>query len=151
MWDLEAVDTEAVRPLRRDVLRPGQSAEQLEYDGDEAPDTLHAAVVQGGQIVGVVSVMRDGHPRAPLPGDWRIRGMASSPSRRGEGIGTALLDRCLAHVREHSGRRIWCHARVHARTLYERAGFTVEGEQYEIPTIGAHYLMASKLSRDEPV
>jgi ribosomal protein S18 acetylase RimI-like enzyme len=149
MWDVEAVDAEAVRPLRREVLRPGQPAEHLVYDGDESPETLHAAVVQEGRIVGVVSIMRDGHPRTPRPGDWRIRGMASSPSRRGEGIGTALLDRCLAHAREHGGRRIWCNARVHARTLYERAGFIVEGERYEIPTIGAHYLMTRELNGDQ--
>ena len=35
------------------------------------------------------------------------------------------------------------------RSFYERAAFIVEGELFEIPTIGAHYLMSKALEKDE--
>jgi GNAT superfamily N-acetyltransferase len=141
----EAVDAEAVRPLRAEVLRPGRSREQLIFPGDDAPDTLHAAIAVEGRIVGVASVVREPYPHDPLAGDWRIRGMATSAEMRGGGIGTALLARCEEHARDHAGTRLWCNARVRARTLYERAGFVVDGEVFEIPLIGAHYLMGKPL------
>jgi len=136
-----AVDAELVRPLRAEVLRPGQSREQLAFPGDDAPETLHAAVAIDGRIVGVASVMREPYPHDPLPGDWRVRGMATSFEARGRGIGAALLARCEEHVRDQGGTRLWCNARVRARAFYERAGFAVEGEVFEVPTIGSHYLM----------
>jgi len=143
-----AVDAEAVRPLRAGVLRPGQPHEQLIFPGDDAPDTLHAAVAMEERIVGVASVMREPYPHDPLAGDWRVRGMAISAEMRGRGIGGALLARCENHARDHAGARLWCNARVRARTLYERAGFAVDGEVFEIPLIGPHYLMRKPL-RDE--
>jgi GNAT superfamily N-acetyltransferase len=144
----EAVDAEAVRPLRAEVLRPGQSREQLIFPGDDAPGTLHAAVAAEGRIVGVASVMREPYPHDPLAGDWRIRGMATSAEMRGGGIGAALLARCEEHVRGHAGTRLWCNARVRARALYERAGFAVDGEMFEIPLIGPHYLMRKPLREE---
>jgi ribosomal protein S18 acetylase RimI-like enzyme len=140
-----AVDAAAVRPLRGAILRPGQSPDELVFPGDDAPEALHVAVVSGGRVLGVASVMRDAHPRDPRPGDWRIRGMASRPEVRGRGIGAALLARCEAHARERDGERLWCNARTAARAFYERAGFAVEGEVFEIPAIGAHYLMSKRV------
>jgi GNAT superfamily N-acetyltransferase len=139
------MDVAAVRPLRGEVLRPGQSPAELVFPGDDASGTLHVAVVSGGRVLGVASVMRDVHPREPRPDDWRIRGMASRPEMRGRGIGAALLARCEAHAREHGGARLWCNARAAARGFYERAGFTAEGEVFDIPSIGAHYLMCKRV------
>ncbi|MHB8242006.1 MAG: GNAT family N-acetyltransferase [Solirubrobacteraceae bacterium] len=140
-----AVDAEAVRPLRGEVLRPGQSADQLAFPGDDAPDSLHVAAMLDGRTVGVASVMRDGHPVTPLLGDWRVRGMATSEEMRGRGVGAAMLARCEAHARSAGGGRLWCNARVRARGLYERGGLAVEGELFDIPSIGAHYLMSKTL------
>jgi GNAT superfamily N-acetyltransferase len=140
-----AVDAEAVRPLRGEVLRPGQAREQLTFPGDDAPETLHAAIAVEGRIVGVASVMREPYPHDPLAGDWRVRGMATSAEMRGRGLGAALLGRCEQHARDHAGARLWCNARVRARALYERAGLAVDGDVFEIPLIGPHYLMRKPL------
>jgi ribosomal protein S18 acetylase RimI-like enzyme len=75
------------------------------------------------------------------PGAWRIRGMATAPAARGRGAGTAVLDALLAHARANGATRVWCNARIGARTLYERAGLGVVSEEFEIPEIGPHYVM----------
>ncbi len=140
-----AVSAARVRPLRRQVLRPNQPDDALVYTGDEDPETLHAAIALDDMIVGVASVMRDPHPHDPQAGDWRIRGMASAPTLRNRGIGTALLEACVLHALEHGGMRLWCNAREPALTLYERGGFAIESERFEIETLGPHYLMSKPL------
>jgi len=142
------VDAETVRPLRGEILRPGQTPAQLVYPGDDAPDTLHAAVLLNGEILGIASVMLDPHPHSPGAGDWRIRGMAARANARGRGIGAALLECCEAHARRGGGERLWCNARVGARAFYEHGGFSVEGAVFEIAEIGPHYVMSKQL---EPV
>lgn len=140
-----AVSVDVVRPLRRAILRPGQSDDAIAFAGDDDPQTLHSAVSIENEVVAVATVMRDPHPHDPRPGDWRIRGMATLDELRNRGIGAALLDACESHAREHEARRLWCTARVKARAFYERAGWTVEGEALQLPTIGPHYLMQKAL------
>jgi ribosomal protein S18 acetylase RimI-like enzyme len=130
-----AVGPELGRPLRMAVLRPHESADQPMYALENDAQTFHVAAITGdGRVVSVASVMADPHPRDPHPGDWRVRGMATDPQQRGRGL-----------MREGGATRVWCNARIAARSFYERAGFSVEGEQFEIPEIGPHLLMAKAL------
>jgi ribosomal protein S18 acetylase RimI-like enzyme len=141
-----AVDAASVRPLRQRVMRPHQAAEQLVYRGDGAADTLHAAIrAEDGATVAVASVMRERCPCARLGANWRLRGMAVEEAQRGRGFGTELLALCEAHVREHGGVGIWCNARTGVVGFYERAGFTVVGEEFEIAHIGPHRLAVKVL------
>jgi GNAT superfamily N-acetyltransferase len=140
-----AVSVDVVRPLRQEILRPDQPSEALVYPHDGDPETLHVAVCVEKRVVGVATVMRDPYPRDRHDDDWRIRGMATNPELRNRGIGSALLAACEGHVRAHHGGRLWCNARVNARAFYERGGLAIEGEVFEIPTIGAHYLMSKTL------
>jgi ribosomal protein S18 acetylase RimI-like enzyme len=142
---IRAVTAAETRPLRHAVLRPHQRPEELVYESDDAPDTLHAAAIEAGEIVGTATIARAPHPGDPGPADWRIRGMATAPAARGRGIGAALLQACLDHARERGGGRVWCNARTPAIALYERAGFAVEGEEFELPDIGPHVVMSRDL------
>ena len=146
MSETPAVPAARVRPLRAELLRPGQPPEQLRYEGDEAPDTLHLLALDGETEIGIASVMAGPHPRRPQPGDWRVRGMAIVASVRGRGIGAELLARCEAHARAQGGARVWCNARVPARGFYERAGWSAEGEVFELPDIGPHVIMSKQLA-----
>jgi GNAT superfamily N-acetyltransferase len=141
-----AVAAALVRPLRRTVLRPGQAPEELIYAGDDAPDSRHLAVSAAGEIVGIASVMADGYPPEPRTGDWRIRGMAVEPDRRGRGIGRALLAACEDHARSRGATRLWCNARIDARNLYANVGMAQEGDEFEIKGIGRHLLMSKTLA-----
>jgi GNAT superfamily N-acetyltransferase len=71
--------------------------------------------------------------------------MATAPDARGTGAGGALLQALLEHARAGGGRRAWCTARTTARGFYERWGFTVESEEFVLPDIGPHVLMAIRL------
>lgn len=138
--DIRPITAEQTRPLRQAVLRPHQQARELVYHGDDAPDTLHVGAFSGDQLVGVASVYREGDP-----GAWRLRGMAVTPALQRTGIGTALLDACIAHVKSHGGTRMWFNARTSAVAFYRRYGFQIQGEEFVLPDIGPHYIMGRSI------
>lgn len=141
-----AVPAELARPLRMAVLRPDDPPERPMHAREHAPETVHVAALEGEEVLSVGSVMPDPHPRDPRPGDWRLRGMATRPELRGRGIGALVLAECEHRARLGGARRIWCNARTPARSFYGRGGLRVEGEEFEIPGIGPHLLMAKRLS-----
>ena len=74
-------------------------------------------------------------------GSWRVRGMATLPAARRRGAGSEVLLALLDHAREHGARQVWASVRTPARALYERAGFAVDSDVYELPHIGPHVVM----------
>ncbi|HXD54448.1 MAG TPA: GNAT family N-acetyltransferase [Solirubrobacteraceae bacterium] len=140
------VDAAAGRALRIAVLRPHEPDALSMYPLEEDPETLHFAVLgPAGAPLSVGSAMAEPHPRDPRPGDWRIRGMATVPERRGEGLGAAVLDAIERAAEERGATRLWCNARSGAVRFYERGGFVAEGEEFELPSIGPHFLMSRSL------
>jgi GNAT superfamily N-acetyltransferase len=127
-----------VRELRHRVLRPHQRPEELVYEADDAPDSLHLGAFEDGALVAIASITREPPPGSTDPASWRVRGMATLPEARGRGIGSELLRRCVEHARRHGGATVWCNGRIGARAFYERHGFTVTRGPFDIPGIGAH-------------
>ena len=136
---VERLSPADVRPLRRAVLRPHQRADDLDWPGDGDPRALHVGVRrEDGELIGVASVVPVSGPH----GDWRVRGMAVDPAARGTGVGAAMVEALLDHVRAQGGTRAWCDARVNVAAFYERAGFARVGEEFDKGPIGMHVPMA---------
>ena len=110
-YELNSVPAADVRPLRERVLRPGQSPAQLAYPGDDDPMSLHVAATVAGEVLAVASVMPEGLPGDPLPGDWRIRGMAEHPGRARPGDRRRHARPLHEHARRQRRQAIWCNAR----------------------------------------
>ncbi len=110
------------------------------YPGDDDAHSAHAAArAADGTVLAVGTVVPEAPPWDGDRGDaWRIRGMATEPGRRGQGLGARVLDTLLGHAAHLGGGLVWCQARVGARTFYLRAGFTDDGEVFELPGIGPH-------------
>jgi GNAT superfamily N-acetyltransferase len=134
--------------LRREVLRPHQSTQEMALADDDQPLTASFAVLDdGGRTIGTGRVGLGPPPstldhQAP-PGQpvWRLRGMATREDARRAGIGGAVLGRLIGHVAEHGGGLLWCNARVPAVNLYRRAGFVKHGPEWDDPAIGPHVVM----------
>ena len=71
--------------------------------------------------------------------------MATAPEFRGRGAGGAILAALVDHARSQGATRVWCNARTPALSLYARAGFQRESEEFEIPGIGPHFVMARRV------
>ena len=139
------VPVPATHALRHAVLRPHQSPDQMAFAGDDHPDAGHFAAVVGGETAGVVSVTPEPRPGDDLPGQWRLRGMATADGHRGTGVGSKLVAAAVEHCRGRGGRVVWCNARTSAAGFYERHGFARVGGEFELPDVGPHVVMTREL------
>lgn len=138
--EIKEISVEQARPIRQRVLRPHQEAHELVYPGDDASDSYHLGAIQGGHVLGILSMYF-----APMPADtadaWRIRGMATLPEIRGAGYGCKLVEAARDRSWADSRAPIWCNARESAFGFYEKLGFVIEGGIFEIEGIGPHAVM----------
>jgi ribosomal protein S18 acetylase RimI-like enzyme len=141
MYAVRQIAIAQTRPLRQAVLRPHQTLDELA--GHEPPGAYAVGAFDGDQLVAVGFVGPDDQP-----GSWRVRGMATAPHARGRGAGRDVLAALLAHAADAGATRVWCNARIPARGLYERAGFRVVSERFELPEIGPHYVMECLIAGD---
>jgi predicted GNAT family N-acyltransferase len=140
---IEVVPGATTRELRRAVLRPSWPVGSTMH-GDDNPDAVHlAALDDDGRVVGAVLVLpRDYPPRPAVNGAWQLRGMATTPQRRGQGIGAAMVAAAVEQVRLQGGVFLWCDARTNAVRFYARHGFTAEGDEFIHEETGIpHYRM----------
>jgi GNAT superfamily N-acetyltransferase len=128
--------------MRLQVLRPEEPPEAAIYPGDDAPTTRHfgAFAASDGRLVGIASLYAEPRLGGPTPG-WRLRGMATDPSLRRQGVGNALLVACIDHVLAQGGGELWANARLPAVEFYTRAGFEVVSPEFDIPGIGPHVVV----------
>jgi GNAT superfamily N-acetyltransferase len=140
---IDRVPAEVTYPLRQQVLRPHEPISALRLRGDDDPTTgTFAALDTDGEVVGTATVRQEACPWRPdEPAAWRLRGMATADSMRGQGIGAHVLRATIAHVVLEGGHLIWCNARTPAQRFYQREGFVVEGDEWEDPQIGPHVAM----------
>ena len=127
---MEIVDADRARELRRAVLRPA-AGPYVALPGDGIDDAVHfAALGDDGAVVSTCFIYPDPWPY-PEPGaakgaGWHLRQMATDPARRGQGAGSAVVEKVIDYVR--GGGTLWCHARVPAIPFYERHGFVAVGD-----------------------
>jgi GNAT superfamily N-acetyltransferase len=140
------VRPEILYVLRRDVLRPGQPLSAVMHDHDFQPDTFHVAAFGPRSKVTACATF---YPELP-PGKtedhaWRLRAMASLPQLRGQGYASAALRYGIAEIRRRGGTLLWCNARSGAVGFYERIGFSIVSDEFEVESIGPHFVMEIRL------
>jgi len=128
--------------LRHRVLGRGATAADVAAADDDDPDSGHFVIKADGVVVATGTVRRRASPRAVDGSHWQVRGMAVEPTFRGRGLGSAVLSAILEHVEQKGGDLVWCHARVAARSLYERHGFVAEGDLADDPVAGTQVYMS---------
>jgi ribosomal protein S18 acetylase RimI-like enzyme len=137
---VEFVAPTVLHALRLRVLRPGQPASSVDHEYDHRPETLHVAAFDpAGEIAGCATFYPE--PTPDGRSGWRLRAMASAPEVRGQGYGARALRFGIAEIQARGGRVLWCNARSGAVWFYERLGFSIVGEEFEIAPIGPHYVM----------
>lgn len=135
--EVREVPASETAQLRRDVLRGGRP---VALPGDDEP-AFHVGVYEGQLLVGTGNVRLDPPPFEAAAPAWRLRGMATLPSHRSQGVGALVLHALLEHCRAQGGATFWCNARTPARAFYERAGLMPIGEPWDDPEIGPHVRM----------
>lgn len=142
---IESVRLEDIIDIRHTVLRQGQPRSSCYYPEDSYKHTIHFAAINKDSIIGCASLYKESHPDFKLKQSWRIRGMAVLDVFQGQSIGGQLLSVCVNHGIAHKADVLWCNARINAVAFYKKEGFKIIGDEFEIPEIGPHFLMAKNL------
>jgi len=141
---IKAFDT---YPLRLQVLRPGGVEEDVHFANDRLAGAFHLGIQIGEHRISVASFYPEAHPELMGWKQYRLRGMATHPDFEGQGAGTKLLKFAIEHLQAQHADLLWCNAREKAVSFYERLGFKVHGERFEIPGIGGHFVMVRNVGR----
>jgi predicted GNAT family N-acyltransferase len=114
---------EAALELRREVFCHEQGV-PLEADRDGRDgEALHLVAVNDERVVGTCRLVFDGAVA-------RLGRLAVERPRRGQGIGTEVLDAAERAARRAGARRVRLHAQTAALRLYARAGYVERGQRF---------------------
>ena len=111
------------------ALPPDKLARRLAGDAARPHDAVFGAYV-GGELAGLCGV--DVDMRAKVRHKGHVFGMYVPSERAGGGIGGALIERVVAHAREHGLTQLTLTVTADndaARRVYERAGFAIVGRE----------------------
>ena len=138
--EIRAISFLQAVPIRREVLRPHGPESEIAYPGDDSELARHFGAFEGDDLVGVASFLPEACPQDDGAHAWRLRGMATTRSARGRGVGGQLLLHGVERVLGRGAAVIWCYGRTSARAFYERHGFRAIGDEFALPHSGPHYL-----------
>jgi GNAT superfamily N-acetyltransferase len=132
-------------PLRKEVLRPNGIWEDCIFEGDDNKKTFHLGAFKDGRLVSISSFYFENHLAITEKYQYRLRGMATHPRFQKKGFSSQLLKTAFPIIIKNSGSIIWCNARESAIGFYEKLGFKIIGDRFEILRVGPHYLMKKEL------
>ena len=135
---------EEIIDLRHAILRHGLPRETAIFPGDDSATARHYAAVANNKIVGCATLHLNQWNGKPA---CQLRGMATSPDFRGAGTGRALVAFFEAEILSDPAapRQLWCNARVPAAGFYQKLGWQIESDVFDIPTAGPHVKMSKLL------
>lgn len=146
MKDIRRISVVDTYGLRHQILRPYQTIDQCRYPGDSDDLTTHFGVFDEDELVGILSIYNVQHPDIKTPNSWQLRAMATAESGRGKGYGFKLLHAAESYAATYHAQCIWANARSTALGFYEKADYRVLGEEFSIPSVGPHYLVAKTIA-----
>ena len=71
--------------------------------------------------------------------------MAIHPDFRAQGAGAKLIRFAIEHLHAQRADLLWCNARENAKGFYEKLGFVIHGEPFQIAGIGEHFVMYRRI------
>ena len=126
--------------LRHRVLRAGLPRADAMFPGDDLPTSYHfAAFAKAKEAIGCTTFHLNSWQNQPA---FQLRGMATDAAWAGKGIGRALVTYAITTIKTASPVHLfWCNARLIAIPFYEKLGWQIASERFEIPTAGPHHRM----------
>tara|TARA_Y100001968_G_C19205002_1_gene641862 strand:- start:221 stop:664 length:444 start_codon:yes stop_codon:yes gene_type:complete len=138
---IKEVNVETILPVRQAVLRNGKPREECFFEGDHAEETIHLALYIDEEIQAIATILKDKSEKLKSNNQFRLRGMAVIPEAQGKGLGKHLLVYAEDLIHQNPPAILWFYARKSAVKFYQKNNFEVFGKEFEIPTVGPHFLM----------
>ena len=124
--------------LRHRVLRAGLPLSQAIFPGDELPTSSHYGAFADAALCCATFHLNSWQDQPA----YQLRGMATHPAWAGLGLGRAVQKVAIETIIASSPIRLfWCNARLIAIPFYQKLGWKIVSELFDIPTAGPHYRM----------
>lgn len=128
-------------PVRHAVLRKNKPINTCHFSGDHLPNTFHLGVFLDTELVGICTLVEDEKVILHKTFSYQLRGMAVLENYQGKNIGKTLMEFLPDFLKEKNIPNIWCNARKNAVSFYQKFGFEMHGDAFEIEEVGTHILM----------
>lgn len=133
---------EEILPLREAVIIKG-TGRPSEFPGDRDVETIHFGAFADEENVCCGTFLLTDWFGEPA---YQLRGMATAPELRGGGIGAAMLAAAERYIADNTPvRQLWCSARIGAVAFYQKAGWSIISDVYEVPNVGPHRKMCRRI------
>lgn len=131
--------------LRNRVLRNNAGIDKCIFLSDGNEGNFHLGKFIDHRIVSIATFYPEDCAERGADG-IRLRGMATDPEFSGNGYGADLIKFAINKLRSINASYIWCHARSSAVGFYEKLGFEVISDEFEVQGIGPHFIMIKAIS-----
>jgi GNAT superfamily N-acetyltransferase len=144
--EVKIISSELTHSLRHRVLWPHiEFEDSCIIDIDHREDAIHLGTFADNRLVSIGSLFAMKSPGLDHEKQYRLRAMATDPEYRGTGSGKLLVEFAIDHLRSKGVQVLWCDARLKATGFYQRLGFSIIEDVYEVPLIGPHQFMYFEL------
>ena len=144
MLRIDSVEASEILDIRLAVLRKGMRIEDCHFEGDNDSNTCHLVAKDHTTAVGCCSLMKkDWSEYENL--SYQLRGMAVLEPHQGRGVGAELLKAAESVVRDKNAELIWFNARIGAVNFYQKFGYEIVSDEFEISGVGPHVKMLKRL------
>lgn len=134
--------------LRSKILRPGQPIELCKYPEDQSPSTIHLGIYEGPHLICTGTLLQKNCSLFPeITTAYQLRGMATDHDFQGQGLGRKLLEKAEEVLKNKKCPLIWFNARESAFAFYQKCGFELKGDFFDIPGVGPHKVMFKTLMK----
>ena len=140
--EIPAIETFSVR---HPVLRAGKPIESCHFDGDDLETTRHFGFFQENNLIGVISIFKAQNKLFDEKSQFQIRGMAVLEDHQKKGFGETLVRHAEDYIKGQNGTMIWFNARIVAVGFYEKLGYQIIGDSFDIADVGEHYIQFKKI------
>jgi ribosomal protein S18 acetylase RimI-like enzyme len=132
--------------LRSAVLRNNKPVDQCALPTDGAEGIYHLGYFHEGQLICIGTFFPEDYKNEGS-GGFRLRGMATHADFAGKGFGAALIKFAIDELTSAKASYIWCNARQIAVGFYNKLGFKIISEEFDIPGIGPHFDMRYNINK----
>ena len=135
-------EVRSILNLRHQILRPNNPPKDAEFYGDNEMETFHFALHIAGEREPVCCVSYMLVPYEDGQDAYQLRGMATAEAWQSKGCGKEIVAKAQELIMQNTGiTRFWCKAREEAIVFYEKQGWRVASELFNVEGVGPHKTM----------
>ncbi len=98
--------------------------------------TTHFGLFLDKNLIGVISIFENKNPLFLAEKQFQIRGMAVLEEHQKKGFGADLVNYAEYFIKTQKADLIWFNARINAVGFYEKLGYKIIGDAFEIESVG---------------